>query len=110
MDIIAFIAQYGPWSWVVGGLALLAGIATRLASVPLVITMIVAIITAKLGDVEGALSLFALEEFTYLSLLGWLIVAGPGALSLDALVVRWMRRNKNSTTLNRSGDEALSEG
>ena len=93
-----------------GGLALLVGFATRLASIPLAITMTVAILTAKLGDVDGVLSLLALEEFTYFAILVWLIVAGPGAASLDALIARRVGRSKESTSIRSSGGPALSEG
>src|SRR5262249_7637213 len=47
----------------VGGLALLVGLGTRLAAVPLSITMIVAIATAKRDEVTGLASLLGLEEF-----------------------------------------------
>ena len=63
------------------GALLLAGLCTRLASVPLIVVMVVAIVTA-LGD------LFGLVEFLYIALLVWLGIAGPGPLSLDALLVR----------------------
>lgn len=67
-----------------GGAALAIGFATRLFSLPLAATMIVAVLTAKLSEVEGLLSLFALLEVTVLSALVWLLVQGPGRWSLDA--------------------------
>ena len=77
-------------SWVelvCGGLVLL-GLATRLASIPLIITMIVALITAKAEDVAGVSDLVGTIEFTYIALLIWLIVSGAGALSLDRVLGR----------------------
>jgi putative oxidoreductase len=73
--------------FVCGGL-LLAGLATRFAVVPLIITMIVAIRTALWDQVEGVTSLYTLSEFLYITLMVWIGVAGPGPLSLDALLAR----------------------
>jgi putative oxidoreductase len=73
----------------VGGLAVLLGLATRMACLPLAFTMIIATITAKRGDIGGLRDLLALEEFTYLAILLWLALAGAGAASLDRLIARW---------------------
>ena len=72
-----------------GGLLLLLGLFTRVAAVPLVITMIVAILSAKLGDVDSLGTLLGFEEVAYMALFGWLAVAGPGPISLDWLLQRW---------------------
>jgi putative oxidoreductase len=72
-----------------GGLLLLLGLFTRVAAVPLVITMIVAIISAKWGDVDSLETLLGFEEIAYMALFGWLAVAGPGPVSLDHLLQRW---------------------
>lgn len=70
------------------GLLLVLGLATRFAAVPLVITMLVAIRTALWSELEGVIDLFGREEYLFGILLGWLAVAGAGAVSLDALVAR----------------------
>lgn len=70
------------------GLLLVAGLATRFAAVPLIVTMLVAISTALWPDLEGVIDLFGKEEFLFIVLLGWLAVAGAGAVSLDALAAR----------------------
>jgi putative oxidoreductase len=75
-----------------GGIAILAGFATRLAGVPLAVTMVVAIVTAKRSEVDGVRALLALEEFTYFCLLAWLVLAGAGAASVDALLARKLDR------------------
>jgi putative oxidoreductase len=69
----------------VGGVLLLAGFASRLASLPLLVTMVVAILTAKRADISGVSDLFGLLEWTYLVLLAWLALSGPGRFSLDGL-------------------------
>ncbi len=70
------------------GALLLVGLFSRLASVPLIVTMIVALATAKKGDINGVSDLFGLSEYLYIALLVWIGVAGPGPLSLDRLLVK----------------------
>jgi putative oxidoreductase len=70
------------------GALLLVGLFTRLAAVPLVIVMIVAIITAKREDLHSMGDLFGFIEFLYIGLLLYLAVEGPGPLSLDARIRR----------------------
>jgi putative oxidoreductase len=78
--------------FVCGGM-LLAGFATRLAVVPLIITMGVAIRTALWEQVEGVSTLVGLLEFAYIALLLWLGTHGPGPLSVDWLIARAARRS-----------------
>ena len=72
----------------VGGLMLLLGLFTRLAATPLVIVMVVAIISAKLDQIDSLETLLGFEEVAYMALFGWLAVAGPGPVSLDWLLQR----------------------
>ena len=71
-----------------GGALLLAGLLTRVASVPLAATMVVALLTARRADLASASDLFGAVELLYLLLLGSLAAFGAGALSLDGLLVR----------------------
>lgn len=75
-----------------GGLLLLAGLATRLASLPLIAVMAVAILTAKQDEVTGFSSLAGFPEFLYMVLLLWLVIQGAGLLSLDTFVGRKVRK------------------
>jgi putative oxidoreductase len=70
------------------GTLVLLGLGTRLAAVPLIGTMIVAILTAILPDVSGVIDLLGRVEVLYIVLFVWLAVAGPGPVSLDGLVAR----------------------
>lgn len=70
----------------VGGTLILLGLFTRVATLPLIVTMAVAILTAKRPEIDGIRSLFAFEEFTYLAAFLWLFVAGAGKASVDALL------------------------
>ncbi len=65
------------------GTLVLLGLFTRLASVPLMGTMLVAILTAKRADIGGALDLVALDEYIYLVILLWFVISGPGKVSVD---------------------------
>ncbi|MEO8614494.1 MAG: DoxX family protein [Luteolibacter sp.] len=78
----------------VGGLLLVAGLATRLISVPLLVSMIVAYLTA---DREAFASISDFTEaapFIFLCVTLVTLAFGPGKLSLDALIARRFS-NKN---------------
>src|SRR3984957_17119552 len=75
-----------------GGLFLLLGLLTRICGGALGFTMIVAIRSAKWGDVDSLEPLLGFDEFEYLALFLWLAIAGAGAVSLDALLERWFER------------------
>ncbi|MES1208037.1 MAG: DoxX family protein [Pseudomonadota bacterium] len=87
-----FNARLAATTELVGGIAVLVGLGTRLAALPLAFTMVVAILTAKRGDVTGLTALVGLEEWSYLVFFIWLAVAGAGPLSVDALL--WRRRDR----------------
>jgi putative oxidoreductase len=71
-----------------GGLLLLLGLFTRLAAVPLIVVMIVAIFTAKWDEVDSLETLLGFDEAAYLALFLWLAVAGPGPMSIDGVLQR----------------------
>ena len=77
-----------------GGVLVLVGLCTRLAVLPMAFTMVIAILTAKRGDVHGLTDLVGFEEWSYLVFFLWLAVAGAGPLSLDRLIApridRWL--------------------
>ena len=70
------------------GSLLVIGLLTRLASVPLTISMIVALITAKRAEITSVSDLFGLSEYLYIVIFVWLILSGPGAVSLDRVLFR----------------------
>ncbi len=67
----------------VGGLALIIGLGTRIAALLLIGVMAVAIWTAKLPEVHGVAELAATIEIAYLAAFAWLALAGAGAASVD---------------------------
>ena len=93
------------------GLLLVLGLATRFAAVPLAIVMVVAIRTALWAELEGVIDLFGREEYLFIALLAWLGVAGAGAVSLDAILARFLHAGAapkpNARTVASPGREAL---
>jgi putative oxidoreductase len=82
-----------------GGLALLLGLGTRLFAAPLAVTMVVAVLTAKRDEIDGLGALLGLEEVAYLTMFLWLLVAGPGPLSLDQLIARVTHRRVGASAV-----------
>ena len=76
------------YSELVCGALLVLGLFTRFATVPLIVSMVIAILTAKLPDIHGVFDLVGADEFTYLCVLVMLALIGPGSISLDAILVR----------------------
>jgi putative oxidoreductase len=88
----AFQAHLVAYTEFIGGMLLMAGLATRIASVALGIIMIVALRTALAADIGGVTDLVGIIEFVYLVILAWLAVAGPGKAAVDTLIARKYRR------------------
>jgi putative oxidoreductase len=77
-----------------GGILLVVGLLTRLVALALAGTMVVALLTERLQFFEswrftGEVGPTDLPSFVFLVLLTWLVLFGPGAVSLDALIARW---------------------
>jgi putative oxidoreductase len=89
-----FVSRLEFW----GGLLLVVGLGTRLVAGLLSSTMVVALATADRESFLEALrgvgesGLTDVIPFVYLMFLLWLVVFGPGRLSLDALLVRLLER------------------
>jgi putative oxidoreductase len=83
----AFQAVFVSYVELVCGSLLLVGLASRLVAIPLIISMLVAIVTAKAQDIHGVSDLFGTVEFTYVALMAWIVIAGPGRVSLDRFLV-----------------------
>jgi putative oxidoreductase len=76
------------YSELVCGALLVVGLASRLATVPLIVSMAVALVTAKASEIHGLADLFGAVELTYLVLCLFIAVSGPGPVSLDHLLAR----------------------
>jgi len=99
---------------IVGGILLLAGLMTRLIAIPFIIEMIVAILTTKISLYLGTSPLplppsppkvgfWAVmhetrADWAQLLTVGFLLLAGPGRWSLDALLSRQRLSEARSMT------------
>jgi putative oxidoreductase len=92
-----------------GGILLVLGLLTRLAGLGLAGTMAVALWTERKPFIEswaftGDIGPTDISPFVFLLLLSWLVVYGPGVVSLDALLARWLGL---STTRSSVTDSTL---
>jgi putative oxidoreductase len=71
-----------------GGILLILGLFTRIPAAMLAVVMLVAIKSAKWENVDSLETLLGFEEMTYFAAFLWLAIAGPGAASLDRLLLR----------------------
>lgn len=82
----------------VGGLCLLLGFGTRLAALPLICAMVVALLTDDIDKVKMLLSdsgkLITATPFSYLLASVILLVFGPGVFSMDYLLARRFGRGR----------------
>ncbi|MGA2447257.1 MAG: DoxX family protein [Polyangiaceae bacterium] len=88
-------ALLASFTELVCGTLLVVGLGSRLAACPLVVTMVVAIVTAKRDELHGVTDLVGLVEWTYIAILGIVAVLGPGAASLDALISKALRKSNS---------------
>jgi putative oxidoreductase len=75
----------------VGGLALILGLGARLFAVPMMFTMVVAIITAKHEELTEWSDLFGFQEWDYLVFFVVIALIGPGPVSFDYLIGKKLR-------------------
>ena len=94
----ALNATVASWTELVCGALLVVGLASRLASLPLAVTMVVAILTAKRDDIHGIADLFGQVEWTYIAILLVIAAIGPGAVSVDTLVAKKASRRMPAST------------
>jgi putative oxidoreductase len=88
----AFNAALSGWTEFLGGLLIVAGLFTRLVSIPLFINMMVALLAVKLKKVGGLDDFVELDEPLYALSFLWLFFSGPGWISLDHFLDKALRR------------------
>jgi putative oxidoreductase len=69
-----------------GGLFLILGFLTRISGGALAVVMVVAVIAAKLSDIDSLETLLGFEEATYFAVFTWLAICGAGKASLDHFI------------------------
>ena len=81
----------------VGGIALMVGLFTRLFAAGLASTMVVALLTADKQrfleslNTTSEISPTDISAFVFLLFFAWLALYGPGPVSLDKLLAKWLK-------------------
>jgi len=83
----------------VGGMCLILGLATRIIAFLLSGSMVVALLTA---DKQTFIDKFPTDltdvvPFVYLLFLAWLVLTGPGPVSLDRWLSKWLGREEDGS-------------
>ncbi len=84
----AFSAALSAGTEFVGGGLIMIGLLTRLTAIPMIINMVVAIALVVIKNVGSFDDLIELDEFVYILIFFWLLMAGPGKVSVDTLIGR----------------------
>lgn len=93
-----FSAYLTGWVELLGGICLIVGLASRVASIPLIIIMLMALSTAHAPEISGfrflfePLSLVRQAPYPFLITALLVFIFGPGRISLDAWLKRWSER------------------
>jgi putative oxidoreductase len=95
-----------------GGLLFLAGLASRLISIPLGFLLTVAYFTADIDRVRAIFSdpdkFVTADPFLFLFAVVIVFAFGPGALSLDALITKYIKaKEPNDAIVERKNDGLL---
>lgn len=80
----------------IGGALLMLGLGTRVAAIPLLINMLVAIFTVNIKKVTGLDEFVELDTPLYALSFLWLLSTGPGWVSLDHLLCKQWRRHEHA--------------
>ena len=83
-----FNAALSAYTEFIGGLLTVCGIGTRLVSIPMIINMLVAILKVNLKSVTSLNDFAELDEPLYALAYLWLLLSGPGWVSIDYMVSR----------------------
>jgi putative oxidoreductase len=83
-----FNAALSAYTEFIGGLLTVFGLGTRLVSIPMIINMVVAILKVNLMQVSSLDEFSELDEPLYALAYLWLLLSGPGWVSIDYIVSR----------------------
>jgi putative oxidoreductase len=102
-----------------GGLLLLLGAASRVVTIPLIFTMLIAYLTQHIDELRPLWTLkddgsynpatfFKAAPFPYLLMALIVLLFGPGAFSIDGLIKWFLDRKESVAGVNAVTDRALS--
>lgn len=97
----AFNAALSAGTDFVGGLLLMLGLFTRLTAAAMAFNMVVAIALVVIKNVGSFDEFVELDEFVYILIFFWLLIAGPGKASVDTLLARWLGIATPTMTMER---------
>ncbi|HWC16297.1 MAG TPA: DoxX family protein [Terriglobales bacterium] len=84
-----------------GGILLLLGLASRLISIPLVVDMTVAYLTADREALKSIFSepgkFYAADPYTFWFAALLILIFGPGSFSVDGLICRYLEKRHGPT-------------
>ena len=85
-------AAFVSYLELIGGICLVLGLGTRVFAFLLSGSMVVALLTADKETFVSKLptDITDVTSFTYLLFLIWLVLYGPGLISMDHLIARWL--------------------
>ena len=83
-----FNAALSAYTEFIGGLLTIFGIGTRLVSIAMIINMLVAILKVNLMSVNTLDDFVELDEPLYALTYLWLLISGPGWVSVDYVISR----------------------
>jgi len=88
-------AAFISWLEFIGGFCLAIGLGTRIFAGLLACTMFVALLTSDGGTLiqkfhEDVSTITDVTSFTYLLFLIWLVLYGPGPISIDYFLSKWL--------------------
>ena len=83
-------AGVSAWTELLGGALMMLGLGTRLTMIPMIINMLVAMALVVLPKITTLDEFVELDETLYVLVFLWLLVAGPGRVSLD----HWLRSKR----------------
>jgi putative oxidoreductase len=86
----AFNAALSAWTELIGGLLILLGLFTRLICIPMIINMAVAVALVVSANLTSLDDYVEADEIVYSLIFFWLLVAGPGKVSVDTFIARWL--------------------
>lgn len=81
------------------GTLFLLGLFSRVAALPLIGTMVVAIATAQWENVASFGDLYGLTEFLYIVIFAWIAIGGPGAVALDPVVEAFLTSREEEPSM-----------
>jgi hypothetical protein len=107
-----FNATLSAYTEFIGGWLTVFGIGTRFVSIPMIINMMVAILQVNLKRVHSLDDFVELDEPLYALSYLWLLLSGPGWVSVDYLARRvfdWTARPEGLQQLQNEGGAGLDE-